>query len=120
MLLRKWTKVQEMLYVKREDIATLYQGTSFTQTLEHEDGTVWGATEELNYEMTDLENNIVSSGDLIRSGDDLTFAFVVPETDTTTLEGEYLLLVYQTTTDDVRIKVPVAQYELTYITTKAS
>jgi len=38
-----------MLYVKREDVATLYQGTSFTETLGHEDETVWGATEELSF-----------------------------------------------------------------------
>ena len=109
-----------MLYVKREDIATLYQGTSFTQTLAHEDGSIWGATEDLAYELTDPENNIISGDPLIRSGDDLTFTFIVPEADTVSLEGEYLLLVYQTDTGDARIKVPVAQYELTYITTKAT
>lgn len=109
-----------MLYVKREDIATLYQGTSFTQTLEHDDGTVWGDDERLNYVMTDIDNNQVSADDLVRSGDDLTFTFVVSGSDTTDLLGEYLLLVYQTDVNDARINVPVAQYELTYNTTKAT
>jgi len=109
-----------MLYVKREDVATLYQGTSFTETLGHEDETVWGATEELSFVVTDPDNNEVSSGDLVRSGDDLSFTFTIPHGDTTDWLGEYLLLIYQTDTGNADIRVPVAQYELTYETTKAT
>lgn len=109
-----------MAYEKRCEVATLFQGTSFTQSLGHDDKTIWGVDERLNYIMTNENNESVSSADLIRSDDDLSFTFEVPEGDTVDLEGEYLLIVYQTNVNNININVPVAQYEITYTTTKAT
>lgn len=109
-----------MAYVKTMQVATLYQGTSYTQSLVKSDGSTWAPDERLNYKMTDETNVIVSQGDLIRSGDDLSYTFTIPASDTISLLGDYLLLVYQTDITNANVNVPVAQYDITYITTGAT
>ena len=108
-----------MSYAKKIGTATLYQGTSFSISVGKETGDVWASTEDGEFEVTDEENTVVLSGDLVKSGDNLSLTAIIGRTDCVDWVGNYKLLAYQTDTGDSEIRVPIVDYDLDYETTKA-
>ena len=108
-----------MSYAKKIGTATLYQGTSFSVSVGKETGDAWLSTEDGEFEVTDEENTVVLSGNLIKSGDSISLTATIGKTDCADWEGNYKLVAYQTDTGESEIKVPIADYDLDYETTKA-
>ncbi len=108
-----------MRYNKKYAIAEDYQGESFTRSLNKESLAVWDANEVANYELIDGDGTVVSSGDLTKSGDNLSLIVSIPKTDTADLIGSYLLLVHLTDTVDTTFDDVIAEYKITYKEKKA-
>ena len=116
-----------MGFVKHTGSKTKYQGTSFTRSIEattkDENNVVssraWEDNEVGNYEMTDKDGNVVSSGDLMKSADKLSLTFTVPDSTTTSFLGKYLIIAYLTDTADEDINEEIAEYNMTYLDKKA-
>ena len=108
-----------MGYVKYESTSTEYQGESFAKSIQKENNATWDANDTAEYEMTDSSGTVVSSGSLTKSGDSLSFALFVPNTDTASLEGIHLLLVYLTNSVDATISDVIAEYRINYKSKKA-
>ena len=103
-----------MPFIKHTSKAIEYQGESFTKSLGRKDASLWLANEQANYKLFDPTGTSVSTGALVKSGDNLTMTLSVPSADTATLEGICLLLVYQTDDNDATINDVIAEYFITY------
>ena len=108
-----------MSYAKKIGTATLLQGTSFIVSVGKETEAVWDSNENGIFEVTDDANTIVLSGDCIKSADNLSLTAKIGKTDCIDWDGAYRLLSYQTDDNDAEIKVPIADFDLEYETTKA-
>jgi hypothetical protein len=106
--------------VKYKDIVTEYQGESFNRSLYKKNGSEWDANQVGNYELVDDTGAVVSSGDLIKSDDNLSLTIAVPKADTATLVGSYRLLAHLTDTVDTTFDDVIAEYEITYLEKKAN
>ncbi len=108
-----------MGFVKYVGILTEYQGESLSKTLAKEDGSEWGATIGGVYSLTDEDGSEITSGNLVKSGDNLYLSFTIGKTETASLEGKYLLLVSLTDTNDSEFNDVIAEYQITYQNRKA-
>ena len=108
-----------MSYAKYIGTASPYQGTSLSISLGKDDDAEWSVNEVGDFFVTNELNERVLEGVLIKSVDNLTLNVLVGKSDCVNWEGEHRLLAFQTNTDNLEIKVPIADYSLTYLTTKA-
>lgn len=108
-----------MSYAKKEGVADLIQGSSFTISLGKDDNAPWESYENGVFIMTDPSNIEILNKPLIKSADNLTLTFQVSQTDSASLDGEYRILAYQRNSNDAEINVPIADYAIKYETTKA-
>ena len=109
-----------MSYAKKIGTATLLQGTSFTVSVGKETEEIWESNEKGIFEVTNEDNLVVLSGDCIKSGDSLSLTAIIGKTDTIAWLGAYRLLSYQVDDNNIEIKVPIADFDIEYETTKAS
>lgn len=108
-----------MGFVKYEKTVTEYQGESFTKTITRSDGTAWAADDEANYELIDSSGNIVSSGSLVKTGDNLGLTVFVPKADTASISGKHILLIYLTSVSQPTFNDVIAEYTINYKVKKA-
>lgn len=109
-----------MSFIKKEGASTEYQGESFTKTLLKRDETVWTAEDEATYILKDRLGATVVTGALTKVNGDFGLKFEIGQTDTTTLLGNYLLLVYLTNTVNTDYADVIAEYTLVYNEAKAT
>lgn len=103
-----------MGYAKKIGISTEYQGDSFSRTLTKDSGAIWEANETASYKMVDMKGDVVASGSLTKSVDNLSMTFMVGSTATATLLGIYKLIVYLEDTVLTEMKYPIAEYKIDY------
>ena len=109
-----------MSYAKKIGSATLLQGTSFSVSVGKETEDIWDSNEKGIFEVTNDANEVVLFGDCIKSGDNISLTATIGKSDTLAWLGAYRLLSYQTDDNNAEIKVPIADFDLEYETTKAS
>jgi len=108
-----------MALVKYIGTATEYQGESFTKSLTKEDGSKWLNNEICDYVLVNSAGIEMSTGSLVRSTDELSMTVQVPSSDTESLVGEFLLLVYLKDTNDSDFANVIAEYRIEYLEKKA-
>ncbi len=108
-----------MGYVKVFGSKTLYQGQSFSKSLTKKDGSIWESNEVGDFEMFNSDGTVVSSGSLVKSGDNLSLTFTIPDDDTASLVGAHTINADLTDTVDDAIRIPLAEYDMTYKEKKA-
>ena len=108
-----------MSYAKYIATASPYQGTSLSISLGKNDETEWDGNEGGDFFVTNELNEKVLEGVLIKAVDNFTLNAFIGKSDCVDWEGEHRLLAFQTDTNNIEIKVPIADCSLTYLTTKA-
>ncbi len=91
-----------------------FQGTSFSKAISRKDGEVFDSKYSAEYEVRDENNELKSDDDLTRSGDDKSFIFEIPETDTTDWLGNYKLVVYLLDSTNAAFKRPIYENNMEY------
>ena len=102
-----------------EGAGTEYQGTSFTRTLIKKDKTAWDITDEANWILFDPAGAETLTGDLTKVNSAFGLKFILTQTDTATLLGNYILVAFLTNTGDAYINEILAYYTLYYNELKA-
>ena len=95
------------MYIKETGSATIYQGESFDLSITKDDGTDW--TETGYVELHDC-NGVVWTGAVTING--ATLSFVLPKTETVSLDGDYQLLVF---VEDGDIRNVIISYGLSIV-----
>lgn len=104
-----------MKYVKKVSvIPPEYQGESFTKGLGKTSGAIWSAEEIGTYELIGDAGNIVSTGVLTKSADNLSLIATIPSSDTTSLVGNYLLLYNLKDSTDPEFSDVIGEYKMSY------
>lgn len=109
-----------MKYVKKVSIIPPeYQGESFTKGLGKTSGAIWSVEEIGTYELIDGTGNVVSSGALTKSADNLSLIATIPSGDTADLLGDFLLLYNLNDSIDVNFSDVIGEYKMSYKERKA-
>lgn len=103
-----------MSYEKLVDDLTEWQGESLEKTLRRSDEDVWGSNESGEWELFDGSGTKVANGVCTKTADDYGIVALVPETDTASLVGNHLLLVFRLDSSDVTVKGVIAEYHIVY------
>lgn len=110
-----------MGFVKESGRKTLYQGQSFSRSI-YKKGKVdiWESNEGGVFEMFDGSGNMVASGDLIKSADNLSLTVKITDGETTSLVGLHTVIADFTDTDDADVRLPLLEYAITFREKKAT
>ena len=108
-----------MAYVKLIGGSTEWQGDSYTKSIFKEDGSTWDAVYGGDFVLVNSAGVNVSTGALVRSGDNLSLTAKVSKDDTATITGEHKLLVRLTRSDDADFGRTIGEYDLEYLEKKA-
>ena len=103
-----------MSFVRYIGADTQYQGTSFIRTLVRKDKQIWETKHSSDWTLVDVNENIVASGTCDKINGDLGFYLEIPDTDTETLEGSYLLVAYIYDSTDADLTDIFMEYTLVY------
>jgi len=89
-----------MGFVKKVTADEEYQGESYTLSYFKTSGEIWSSNETGYFEMIDRDGEIVSNGDLTKSGDNLSLTFMIPKADTASIIGIHTIYSHVTHVDD--------------------
>ena len=103
-----------MSYDKLKGSEDLRQGNSFSRSVTKLNGSIWEATEEGYHELVDTTGTVVSTAPMTKSADDLALIFAIPDTDTLTLLGNYILQINLTDSGDPLVDVPLVEYTIVF------
>ena len=109
-----------MVYNKKSEHDVKYQGESFSRIIDKADGSIWEASEGAVFSVYDTYEEVVLSGVLVKSGDNLTLTVTIGKTDTLELLGLYRIVVYRTDTGNTEINDSLYECKLNYIKKKAT
>lgn len=109
-----------MVYAKKiTTVPDEYQGESFTRSLSKASLAIWDTNETASYEMVNGSGIILSSGDLVKSGDNLSMTLTIPKEDTVNLKGKMKVIVNLIDTIDTTFCDVIAEYTFSYVDRKA-